>query len=315
MFVCVWTNCSFRQNTIIHIENSSRKCYCLCPFLVQNKHNDLLETTRKKLCRHTSTHISIPMPVSIPPESSWVSANKPHIPAALVRAMEGLCWGHQLETAELHLGKGRQAGGSHSSSALTRAAHKQRQGAEAMKEQLVSNSWHVLNWYWNRRVSPRSKGLRNSDFPSWERARPWGTRGKGVKTLCQRNIACSAKGRTAEFCCAIQRTGVLWHWLTCLFMGLTFQSCPKGLFMERAIFTACRSPGGAGAPVTVLSQVPTDSHHKYQKQGLAEISVAKATFQTAFQASSDFLTTQTTCLLTIPANIHLTLMPCTDICR
>lgn len=126
-----------------------------------------------------------------------------------------------------------------------------------------------------------------------------------MKTLCQRNIACSAKGRTAEICCARQRTGVLWHWLTCLFMGLTVQSCPKGLFMERAVFTACRSPGGAGAPVTVLSQVPTDSHHKYQKQGLAEISVAKATFQTVFQASSDFLTTQTTCLLTIPANSNI----------
>lgn len=161
-------------------------------------------------------HTSIPMPVSMPPVSSWVSANKPHIPAALVSAMEGLCWGHQLETAELHSGK---VGRSYS--ALARAVHKQRQETEAMKEQLVSSSWEVLNWYW-KGSNPRSKGSKNSNLHSWEKSQAMGAKRERTEiSVLEKHIACSVKGSTAEFCNARWSTSVLWHWLMCLLVSLT----------------------------------------------------------------------------------------------
>lgn len=90
------------------------------------------------------------------------------------------------------------------------------------------------------------------------------------------------------------------------------QTHSKGLFMERAIFKACRTPGGAGAPATVTgTHRPTT---QISKAGTCRDFCGKDISDT-FQVSSDFLTTQTTCLLTIPANIHLTWMPCTDMYR
>lgn len=246
MFVPVWTNCSFRQNTIIHIENSSRKWHCLCPLLVQNEHNDLLETTRKKGCRHTSTHLHLCLYLPLQWAPGLVQANFTSQQHWEVQ------WRAWLRTPVRDSRAASRQSWRKLQQQCPCESCSQRQETEAMKEQLVSNTWDVLNWYQKGKVDPRSKDSRKSDPPSWEKSQAMGEKKQRIEIfVLEKQVACS---ETGQHCWVLLCQVKDWCPLALADVSVhepPYQSHTKGLFMEKAIFKACRCPESAEAPVTV----------------------------------------------------------------